>query len=295
MPAGHSHSRGGGLPWRGSSVIVLETKAANGNRSSSASPKARRAAIASNVPEPLTTGARARCRRTRVSSVVRVEHRAVDAQAHVAAVGRRRRSRSRRRSRRPCPTRARAAPARALARTARARPRASPAARRRRPRRARRCRARRQQLGDEAVVADRAVVGRDPRAGSSAAPAACAASRKPSSVSRRGAERVLPDRQRRDADAAADEQRPAPVARRREAVAERAEQPAARRRRRARTAARCRADVLEQEVERAVARRAARRTRAAGTGARPRRRPSARPRRACRTGPVRARPVGSAT
>ena len=35
-PAGASHSRGGGLPARGSSVIVLETNAANGNPRSSA-------------------------------------------------------------------------------------------------------------------------------------------------------------------------------------------------------------------------------------------------------------------
>ena len=57
-PAGVSQSRGGGLPWRGSSVIVLETKASNGKRSRSASPKARRAAIASKVPDPLSTGPR---------------------------------------------------------------------------------------------------------------------------------------------------------------------------------------------------------------------------------------------
>ena len=53
IPPAISHSRGGGLPWRGASVTVLETKAANGNCSSSASPNTRRAAIASNVPEPL--------------------------------------------------------------------------------------------------------------------------------------------------------------------------------------------------------------------------------------------------
>ena len=49
-PEGVSQSRGGGLPARGSGVIVFETKAEKGNSSSSASPKARRAAIASNVP-----------------------------------------------------------------------------------------------------------------------------------------------------------------------------------------------------------------------------------------------------
>jgi hypothetical protein len=47
IPAGVSNRRGGGLPSRGASVIVLETNAPNGKRSSSASPKARRAAIAS--------------------------------------------------------------------------------------------------------------------------------------------------------------------------------------------------------------------------------------------------------
>ena len=56
IPAGVSHRRGGGLPWRGSSVIVFDTNAWNGKRSRSASPKARRAAIASNVPEPFRTG-----------------------------------------------------------------------------------------------------------------------------------------------------------------------------------------------------------------------------------------------
>jgi hypothetical protein len=46
-PAGVSYRRGGGLPARGCSVIVFETNALNGKRSSSASPNARRAAIAS--------------------------------------------------------------------------------------------------------------------------------------------------------------------------------------------------------------------------------------------------------
>ena len=55
-PEGVSQRRGGGLPARGSGVIVFETKAENGNSSSSRSPNARRAAIASNVPEPLMTG-----------------------------------------------------------------------------------------------------------------------------------------------------------------------------------------------------------------------------------------------
>ena len=56
IPAGVSKSRGGGFPARGSGVIVFETKAENGKSSSSASPNARRAAIASNVPEPFSTG-----------------------------------------------------------------------------------------------------------------------------------------------------------------------------------------------------------------------------------------------
>ena len=55
-PEGVSQRRGGGLPARGSGVIVFETKAENGNSSSNRSPNARRAAIASNVPEPLMTG-----------------------------------------------------------------------------------------------------------------------------------------------------------------------------------------------------------------------------------------------
>src|SRR5438270_59582 len=55
-PAPTSQRRGGGLPSRGTSVTVLETKAANGKDPSSSSPKTRRAAIASNVPEALITG-----------------------------------------------------------------------------------------------------------------------------------------------------------------------------------------------------------------------------------------------
>ena len=47
---------GGGLPWRGARVTVLDTKAANGKFSSSSSPKARRAARASKVPEALMIG-----------------------------------------------------------------------------------------------------------------------------------------------------------------------------------------------------------------------------------------------
>src|SRR3954471_7561481 len=54
-PDGVSHKRGGGLPARGSSVIVFDTNASNGKFSSSASPKVRCAAIGSNVPEPFIT------------------------------------------------------------------------------------------------------------------------------------------------------------------------------------------------------------------------------------------------
>ena len=158
MPAGSSHRRGGGLPWRGASVTVLETNAANGKRSSSSSPNARRAAIASNVPEALMIGcgssipqkstesllrrwrsmSRLRCPgEPPVSSDRPSQHRAVDAQPDVAAAGSARRSRSRRRSRTPSRTRAPAGRGSRAPRTAAGRPRASPAARRRRPRRGR--------------------------------------------------------------------------------------------------------------------------------------------------------------
>ena len=45
IPAGVSMILGGGLPARGSGVIVFETNIENGKSSSSASPNARRAAI----------------------------------------------------------------------------------------------------------------------------------------------------------------------------------------------------------------------------------------------------------
>ena len=47
IPWPSSQSRGGGLPARGSSVIVFETYAEKGNSRSKTSPKTRRAAIAS--------------------------------------------------------------------------------------------------------------------------------------------------------------------------------------------------------------------------------------------------------
>ena len=87
-------------------MIVLETKASKGNRSRRASPKARRAAMASKVPDPFRTGPRrrtpqsstersaprprsmARSRRPSRSPVPRgVHHRAVDAEAHVTVTG----------------------------------------------------------------------------------------------------------------------------------------------------------------------------------------------------------------
>jgi hypothetical protein len=43
------------LPARGCSVIVFETYAAKGKSRASGAPNTRRAAIASNVPEPLIT------------------------------------------------------------------------------------------------------------------------------------------------------------------------------------------------------------------------------------------------
>ena len=118
IPAGVSKSRGGGLPARGSGVIVFETNAENGKSSSRASPNARRAAIASKVPDAVqhrVLELRARPDRAQsrphqcpdpgtsaVSISRRVDHRPVHAQAHVAAVGQRdRAARSRHRSRRP--------------------------------------------------------------------------------------------------------------------------------------------------------------------------------------------------
>ncbi len=56
IPAGVSQIRCGSLPALGSGVIVFETNAENGNSARSSSPKTRRAAIASNVPDALTTG-----------------------------------------------------------------------------------------------------------------------------------------------------------------------------------------------------------------------------------------------
>ena len=99
IPAGVSHNRGGGLPCRGSRVIVFDTNASNGKRSSRASPNARRAAMASKVPEPFRTGPRSatpqssmplmsgRPREQRGLEVIRVQHGPVQAEAHVAVLG----------------------------------------------------------------------------------------------------------------------------------------------------------------------------------------------------------------
>ena len=204
-----------------------------------------------------------------------VEHRPVHAQPHVAARASARRSRSRRRTRTPSPTRARAGPARPRRRTAPAPPRASAAARRRRPRR-RPVELLPEQFGDEPVVADRAVVGGHARVAQQRRALGVRGVAEPE---QRGgvAEHVLPDRQRRDPDAAADEQRPPPVLRRAEADAQRPEQPQPVAGAQLAQPPRARADVLEQELEPPVARGgAAPRTRAGGTAARPRPRPSAR-------------------
>src|SRR5829696_2025801 len=111
-PAGVSYSRGGGLPWRGATVMVLLTKQSNGNWSSSSSPNARRAAIASKVPDPFRIGPRSGTpqrfiigstvdsRQSTVPwsmacswcerrlEVARLQHRAINAQAYVADLGR---------------------------------------------------------------------------------------------------------------------------------------------------------------------------------------------------------------
>ena len=222
----------------------------------------------------------------------RVEHRAVDAQAHVAARGWGRRSRSRRRSRRPCPDSS-ASWAGTLALGAQ---------------RAHRLEHRRraagvdlgarvaaelggQQVGDEAVVAGRAVVGRDAGAGDQRGALGVRRVAEAEQHERRGPERVAPDRQRRDPDAAADEDRPAPVARRARSRApsgpsSHSPSPSPQ----LAEPARCRGR-RPRAGSRACRRRGARRTRERARQERAlvrRRRPSARPRRACRTGPGRA-------
>ena len=104
-----------------------------------------------------------------------------------------------------------------------------------------------------------------------------------------GLQRVLQDRQRRDADAAADEDRAPARPRRRKALAERAQRPqpvalAQLAQARACPGRRPRAGSATRRCAGARSRR-----RAAGTGARPLPRPSARRRRSSRTGPGAAR------
>ena len=123
-PAGVSHRRGGGFPCRGATVIVFETNASNGKRSSRVSPKARRAAIASKVPEPFRTGPRSGTPQSSMSRPGlsgRLPGTARSRGGRRRAPGRPRtgagsppasgrRSRSTRRSRRPCRIRARVRP-----------------------------------------------------------------------------------------------------------------------------------------------------------------------------------------
>ena len=149
-PAGVSHRRGGGLPPRGASVIVLETNAANGSSSRAGAPNVRIAAIASHVPEPFSTG----CARRRPASStskplagggatvtptpppgLRPRPRARPRTAAGIRAGCARRNRSMRRSRTPCRLRARAAPVPRAPRRCAAPLPASAAARTRTPRR----------------------------------------------------------------------------------------------------------------------------------------------------------------
>ena len=88
IPAGVSQIRCGSLPTRGSGVIVFETKAENGNSSSRASPYTRRAAMASRfTARRIDHGAgRVRFRRSQAPPNHAANHRAVDAEPHVAAI-----------------------------------------------------------------------------------------------------------------------------------------------------------------------------------------------------------------
>ena len=285
----------------------LRDEASNGKCSSSASPKARRAAIASKVPEPLRIGPRERRRRRgrsrRCPGTARqlARPRRAPGRRRRRARSRRasaRRSRSRRRSRRPSPTRARAGPARRARRRARARPRASAAGRRRRRSACgSRVELRAQQLGDQPVAAGRAVVGRR-------RPASPANSARRLGVAGRAEaeQRPAPRRRRRAArrpsrgsarapmpPPTSSGRRPSRGARRSRCRAGRAA-PSAVARLELAEPARAGADVLEQERQvgalppgsgDARERERARQVRAA----RRLPRPSARRRRACRTGP----------
>ena len=259
MPPASSHSRGGGLPCarlerdglgdeggeREAREQRVAERAARGDRVEGAGGVDDRVGEleAAEVPG-LPTAA---CRRRGVSS----------GHGHATAPARRRRAPGRRRTAARSRSRvgdhaaeARAEPARharlerelrrhALApRTARAPPRASAAARRRRPRSVG-VELLPEQFGDEAVIADRAVVGRDARV--------VAAAPRPRHARRRGTRAargasgsvVLPDRQRRDPDPAADQQRAPADLRRRGSRARAARAATARRPRAARTAGAC--------------------------------------------------------
>ena len=109
-----------------------------------------------------------------------------------------------------------------------------------------------EQLGDESPVPDRPVVGGHARTAEERGALGVRGVAEAEQHERGGAERVLPDRQRRDPDAAAGQDRPARLARRREAAAQRAEQPHLVTRAELAQPLGARADVLEQEVERAA-------------------------------------------
>ena len=302
-------SPAGGLPQPRRRVAVarlqrdrLRDERANGKRSSSASPNARRAAIASNVPEPLTIGCASVEAAERRVSRAHGAGTCVERGRRRAPARRRRRARSRRRA---CGTtqpkqapKPQAIPASSAscAGTSRAAHSARTAS----------SIARRaagvdvgarvgvelggEQLGDEAVVAGRAVVGRHARSAQQrralGVRGVAEAEQRPARRRRRRAARpgriasgampTPPPHEERaaavlgrgeaDARAGPSTQSPSPGAQ--------LAQPR-----------RARADVLEHEVELAVApARAGPRRRAAGTGRSSLPRPSARPRRACRTG-----------
>ena len=258
MPAPSSHSRGGGLPWRGASVTVLETKAANGNpveqRVAERAPggdRVERARAVHDRVRELDAAEGSIMREARsVSSVGRVEHGPVDAQAHVAVAGR---------------DDAAEAGAEAARHAGLERElgghvvlgaeRAHGLEHRRRPAGVDLARTSRPSSAASSSVTSPWW----PREPSSVATRALVQQRRALGVrgvaeaeqrERRRAQRVLPDRQRRDPDAAADEDRPARLARRGEAAPERAEQPQLVARVQLGEPLRAGADILQQEVER---------------------------------------------
>ena len=260
IPAASSHSRGGGLPARGSSVTVLVTKAANGKRSSSASPNARRGG--DHVERPGGVDDRVRragCRTARQRGPGtalqrrRVEHRPVDAQAHVA-----------RRGSAPTQPKQRAEAARHARLERELRGHAAARAQRahglEHRRRAagedldvrRRAELGGEQVGDEAVVAGRAVVGGDAaRRASSSAPGGVRGVAEAEQRERAVAELVLQDR--RAARSRRRRRRGSRAGRRaaaREAAPERAEQPQPVARAQLGEPRGAGPDVLEHELER---------------------------------------------